>query len=133
MSGKDAIQDLRNSRKWVCYYDGDCGFCTKVVQGLCWIDFCSRVIWKPFQSLKEPPVGLSWDDLDLAAYLDTRNGRNHEGFYAFRLLTIKLLPLVPLAPFFWFPGATLVGIPVYRLVARNRYRISRCGLPGFKS
>ncbi len=112
--------------RWMCYYDGNCGFCTRVVRGLSRIDFFRRVQWIPFQSLEELPRGLSWEDLDRSAYLDTGRGGLHEGFYSFRMLTLRLLPLVPLAPVFWFPGMNLLGTVVYRWIARNRYRISRC-------
>ena len=69
---------------------------------------------------------MTWEDLDRAAYLSTGRGRLHEGFYGLRMLTLRLLPLVPLAPLFWFPGMNLLGVPVYRWIARNRYRISAC-------
>ena len=115
-----------HSHRWTLYYDGNCGFCTRVVQGLSRMDPLRQVQWIPFQSLEEPPQGLSWEDLDRAAYLDTGRGNLHEGFYSFRMLTLRLLPLVPLAPLFWFPGMNLLGVPLYRWIARNRYRTSAC-------
>ncbi len=121
-----AEKEALRRHRWIFYYDGNCGFCTRVVQGLSRIDPFRQVQWIPFQSLEEPPQGLSWEDLDRAAYLDTGRGCLHEGFYSFRMLTLKLLPLVPLAPVFWFPGMNLLGTAVYRWIARNRYRISRC-------
>ena len=117
-------------RKWVFYYDGACGFCTAVVRTLRRGDFFHLITWIPYQSLDQPPPGLSWDDLDLGIYLDTGRDHHHRGFYAFRMLTLRLLPLIPLAPLFWFPGVSLAGAPVYRWVARNRYRFSGCRIPG---
>ncbi len=121
-----AEKEALHSHRWIFYYDGNCGFCTRVVRGLSRIDFFRQVQWIPFQSLEEPPQGLSWEDLDRASYLDTGRGGLHEGFYSFRMLTLRLLPLVPLAPVFWFPGMNLLGAAVYRWIARNRYHISRC-------
>lgn len=121
---------LPDRRKWVFYYDGDCGFCTGVVRSLSRADFWHVLEWMPYQKLDEPPAGLSWDDLDSAVYLDRGQGRLHQGFYAFRMITLRLLPLIPLAPFFWFPGVSLAGVPVYRWVAKNRYKISGCRIPG---
>ena len=115
--------------KWVLYYDGDCEFCTRVVRALFRIDFFGRITWVPYQTLEKPPHGLSWGDLDSAAYLDTGQDRLHQGFYAFRMLTLRLLPLLPLAPILWFPGVNLVGVPAYHWVARNRHRFSRCQIP----
>ena len=119
--------------RWAFYYDGDCDFCTKLVRGLSRIDLFRRIQWIAFQTLEQPPPGLAWADLDRAAYLSTGNGRLHEGFYGIRMLTLRLLPLVPLAPLFWFPGMNLLGVPAYRWIARNRYRISACRSQTFKS
>ena len=127
-----AEKEAPHSPRWIFYYDGNCGFCTRVVRGLSRIDFFRQVQWIPFQSLEEPPQGLSWEDLDRSAYLDTGRGGLHEGFYSFRMLTLRLLPLVPLAPVFWLPGMNLLGTAVYRWIARNRYRISRCRIGPLK-
>jgi hypothetical protein len=72
-------------------------------------------------------MGLTWADLDRAAYLHTPDGRLHEGFHAFRRIALDIPALVPLAPFFWLPGVGLIGVPLYRWVARSRKRIS-CNL-----
>jgi predicted DCC family thiol-disulfide oxidoreductase YuxK len=133
MAESEALRGSEKKPLWVFYYDGDCGFCSRVVQVLGWLDFGKGVRWVPFQSLEEPPPGKTWDDLDSAAYLDCGEGDLEEGFYAFRRLTIKIPVLIPLAPVFWFPGMRFLGVPAYRWVARNRYRISRCGLPAIKS
>ncbi len=115
--------------KWVFHYDGDCEFCTRVVRALFRIDFFGRITWFPYQTLEKPPGGLSREELDSAAILDTGQLRLHQGFYAFRMLTLRLLPLLPLAPVLWFPGMNLVGAPFYRWVARNRHRLSRGQTP----
>ena len=122
-SMEHAAQD---SSGWVFYYDGDCAFCVRVVRALSRLDFSSRVTWTAYQALEEPPNGLAWDDLGQAAYLDNGRGRLFRGFYAFRILTLRLVPLMPLAPILWFPGASVFGAAVYRWVAMNRHRFSRC-------
>ena len=132
MAELNAAPDSEKKPVWFFYYDGDCGFCTRVVHWLSWLDFRKKVRWVAFQSLEEPPPGLTWDDLEAAAYLDCGQGRLEEGFYAFRKLTTRILPLLPLVPLFWFPGMHHIGVPAYRWIARNRYRISRCSLPTFK-
>ena len=116
----------------VFYYDGGCGFCTSVVRVLSRIDLFHRITWTPYQSLELPPEGLTWEDLTRSAYLETGQGGLHEGFCAFRSLTLQLLPLSLLAPFLWLPGVPRLGTAAYRWLARNRYRMSRCGpsLPG---
>ena len=98
------MNDVPHRHRWTFYYDGNCGFCTKSTRLLSRMDFFAQIAWLPFQSLDESPPGLSWQDLDCAAYLSTGQGRLHEGFHGFKMLTLRLLPLAPLAPFFWFPG-----------------------------
>jgi predicted DCC family thiol-disulfide oxidoreductase YuxK len=64
----------------------------------------------------------------MAAYLVTEKGQIHRGSYAFRMLTLRLLPLIPWSPIFWMPGVSLAGVRVYHWVARNRYRLSGCDI-----
>ena len=123
----------RDSPGWVLYYDGDCGFCVHVVRALSRLDLFARVTWTAYQALAEPPNGLSWEDLSCAAYLDNGRGRLYRGFYAFRILTLRLIPLAPLAPILWFPGVNLLGVAAYRWVATNRHRLSHCRMPGLSA
>ena len=120
------VSNTRNRCRWGLYYDGDCGFCDRVKRWLSGIDFFDVKEWTPYQALERLPLGLSWGDLERAVYLDTCQDRLYEGFYAFKMLTLKLLPLIPLVPIMWFPGMNLVGEAIYSWVARNRYRLSGC-------
>ena len=124
--GSSMVSSVQNLRQWVLYYDGDCGFCDAVKRWLSRIDFFDAIEWTPYQGLERPPQGLSWGDLERVAYLHTGQGSLSQGFYAFRMLTLRLLPLIPLAPILWFPGIHLVGEMVYGWFARNRYRLSGC-------
>ena len=76
----------------------------------------------PFQSLDRPPDGLSWEDLDRAAYLVDGEGLQYEGFFAFRRLTRLLWPLRPFYPLLLIPGSDRLGVAIYRRIARNRHR-----------
>ncbi len=131
------MADVEMEKRWVFYYDGECGFCTFCVRALALADFFGVVTWTAYQELAEPPGGLAWDDLDAAPYLVVRDrgsdaragagsgGKLYRGFYAFRMLTLRLPPLVPLAPLLWLPGVSWLGERAYGWVAANRYRISR--------
>ena len=105
----DAGNQAPPSPRWIYYYDGNYSLCSVTVQVLTRFDPIRQVQWIAFQSLEEPPQGLSWEDLDRAAYLDTRRGVYHEGFYSFRMLSLRLFPLVLFAPILWFPGTSLIG------------------------
>jgi predicted DCC family thiol-disulfide oxidoreductase YuxK len=112
----------------VFYYDGDCGMCSRLVRRLSKFDSRGSIIWTPYQSLDEPPTGISWEDLDTAAYLISDAGDVCEGFYAIRGMLVRLQGLTTLGKFMHLPGVDLIGRPVYRLIARNRKRLSTCGM-----
>ncbi len=118
MSSRDA--------QWVFYYDGECGFCRTIVRSLARLDWFRAIEWVPFQMLDTPPPGLSWSDLGNAAYLRNGGGRLWRGFYALRMLCLRIPLLLPLIPLAWFPGAHFLATPTYRWVAKNRYWASRC-------
>jgi predicted DCC family thiol-disulfide oxidoreductase YuxK len=129
MVSSDGRPPPENCRAWKFYYDGDCGLCRRLVRGLSRLDFGRAITWISFQSLERPPQSLSWSDLDRAAFLELDTGDLLEGFYAFRMLTLKVPSLWPLAPLFWLPGVHVPGRAIYRWVAANRYRLSRCTVP----
>ena len=112
---------------WKFYYDGDCGLCRGAVKCLDQLDFSRRVAWVPFQSLAKLPDNLSQEDLDRSAYLVAEQGERHDGFDAFRKCTLKMPSLWLLAFIFWIPGIQVPGRVIYRWIAVNRYRLSRCG------
>ena len=131
------MADANDECGWVFYYDGDCGFCTLSVRFLAIMDFFRKVTWTDFRALPEPPLDLTWGDLEAAAYLEIgsvstavatasdERSKHYRGFYAVRMLTLRLPPLFPLAAILWLPGVNRIGEAAYAWVASNRYRISR--------
>ena len=127
------------------YYDGDCGMCVAFVRRVARFDRRGRVVWTPYQSLDPSPAnpanpesvadlntslnaptpGVTLDDMDRAAYTITPDGAVSEGFYAIRALLKAIPALAPLGLLMSIPGVSLIGRPVYRLVANNRRRISQ--------
>ena len=110
----------------VLIYDADCRICAILARWLSRADVLNQVDWTPYQSLLAPPPELTWDDLKRSAYLVGGKNQHYEGFYAFRMLTVRLPLLAPLALIFWFPGVNVIGVAAYRWVARNRYRFFGC-------
>lgn len=111
---------------WTLYYDGECGMCTALVRRLRGLDRRGRISWRPSQSLKQPPAGLGWDDLARSAYLECGPGELLEGFFAIRRLLTALPALWVVGAIMHLPGVSLLGVPVYRLVADRRGRASDC-------
>jgi predicted DCC family thiol-disulfide oxidoreductase YuxK len=81
-----------------------------------------------FVSLHEREALSRWPDLSHEelmrhVYVIDARGRRHPGVLAFRYLARALPALWPLAPLLHIPFSLPIWRCVYRLLARNRYRI----------
>ena len=110
----------------VVLYDGHCGICTAGVKRLLWWDCQKRLA---YLSIHDPEVQRRWPDLSHDRLMQEmaivdRDGNRYWGPEALRYLTRRLRRLWWAAPLAYFPGSMLLWRPLYRLVARNRYRFS---------
>ena len=107
------------------YYDGDCGLCVAFTRRVSRLDRQGRVQWTPYQSLPAPLPTITLADMERAAYFISPDGKINEGYHAIRALFRAIPALAPLGLLMSIPGASLIGVPIYRLVADNRRRISK--------
>jgi predicted DCC family thiol-disulfide oxidoreductase YuxK len=110
----------------VVIYDGHCRICTAQVRKLPWWDYHDKLA---YLSLHDPDVARRWPDLSHDRMMQEmvivgRDGKRHWGAEAIRYLTRRLQRLWWASPFLHFPGSMVVWRPVYRWIARNRYRLS---------
>jgi predicted DCC family thiol-disulfide oxidoreductase YuxK len=110
----------------VVIYDSHCGICSAQVGKLPWWDCQNRLA---YLSLHDPEVERRYPDLSHDRLLQEmviidRQGRRHWGPEALRYLTVRLRRLWWAAPLAYFPGSMLLWRPLYRWIARNRYRFS---------
>ena len=111
----------------VVIFDGDCGICTAQVSKLPWWDYQQKL---SYLSLHDSRVGERWPDfthermMQEMCIVDSR-GNRHWGPEAVRYLTLRLRRLWWAMPLLYFPGSMLLWRPLYRWIARNRYRLSR--------
>jgi len=110
----------------VVIYDGNCRICTEQVKKLPWWD-CQHKL--SYLSLHDPQVAERWPDLSHERLMQEMcivdsKGRRHWGPAAIRYLTLRLRRLWWAMPALYFPGSMLLWRPLYRWVARNRYRLS---------
>jgi predicted DCC family thiol-disulfide oxidoreductase YuxK len=110
----------------VVVYDGDCSMCTAQVAKLQRWDSAGRLA---YLSLHDPEVQRRWPDMSHERLMTEmavvdRHGERHWGPEAIRYLTRRLPRLWWAVPFTYFPGSMLLGRPLYRWIARNRYRFS---------
>lgn len=116
-------------RRDTVLYDGQCRFCRGQIALLRRLDHAGRL---EFTSLHDPHVATAFpelsrkDLLDEMVLIDTR-GRTWRGAAAVRYLSRRLPVLWPIALPLHLPGSMPLWNSLYRLVARNRYRIAgRC-------
>lgn len=110
----------------IVVYDGQCGICNSQLRKLLWWD-CQHKL--SFISLHDPEVARRWPDLSHDRLMQEmvildRHGNRHWGAEAIRYLTRRLRRLWWASPFLHFPGSMFLWRPLYRWIARNRYRLS---------
>ena len=114
---------IKMSGQWKLYYDGSCGLCINVSRVLSVLDILNKIVWIPYQSLIVAPHNLSMSDLEGSAYLETDSKNFYQGFYAFRMISLRVPALMPLSVFMWIPWVNVIGEHIYSYISRNR----RCG------
>jgi predicted DCC family thiol-disulfide oxidoreductase YuxK len=110
----------------VVIYDGHCRICTGQIRKLPAWDREGKLA---YLSLHDPEVQRRWPDLSHERMMQEmvivdRHGGRHWGAAAIRYLTRRLRRLWWAAPVLYFPGSLLLWRPLYRWIARNRYRLS---------
>ena len=113
-------------------YDANCRFCLRSLR------FLQRLAGRRLfrlhdgndRELVQPefPV-LAGAKTNEAMFAVTPRGEVFQGFFAFRRIMWESPRLYPLLPFFYVPGAALIGPRIYAWVARNRRKFG-CSLDG---
>lgn len=116
---------VRPSRDTVLY-DGQCRFCRGQIAILRRLNLGGGL---QLTSLHDPRVAVDFPEISRADLLEEmfvvdRRGRVWRGAGAVRYLTRRLVLLWPLAPLLHVPGSMPLWQWLYRVVARNRYRIA---------
>lgn len=104
-------------------FDGDCGFCTTSAK---WIEgrLNDGVRVEMWQALDLESLGLTVDDVTTAAYFVDPDGTLHRGHAGIgRSLEHMALPFRPAGWVMQRPPVSWIAAPVYRLVAKYRYRL----------
>jgi predicted DCC family thiol-disulfide oxidoreductase YuxK len=110
----------------VVIYDGDCRICTAQVSKLPFWDCQNRLAYLSLHDLEVERryPDASHERLMQEMLIVDRKGGRHWGPEAIRYLTRRLRRLWWAAPLAYCPGSMFVWRPLYRWVARNRYRLS---------
>lgn len=106
--------------QWILYYDGSCSLCINISRVISTLDIFNTIIWTPYQSLIVAPHNLSMRNLHGYVYLETDSGIFYKGFYAFRMLSLRVPAMMPLSLFMWIPWINVIGEHIYSYISRNR-------------
>ncbi|MGY4689151.1 thiol-disulfide oxidoreductase DCC family protein [Salibacterium sp. K-3] len=123
----------------VVFYDQSCGICRESKRIIEKGDRTGKIIWRDIQEpgiLEDYPF-LKGRNVQEAMHMLENGTYLYTGFAAVKRL-IQLLPAGKwVSPLLQLPGVDCAGRRVYRLVARNRHRLSgkscssgTCGVPG---
>lgn len=104
-------------------FDGDCGFCTTSAK---WIErrLGDTVRVEMWQALDLASMGLTADEVSTAAYFVDPDGTLHRGHLGIgRSFEHMALPYRLTGWAMQRPPVSWIAAPVYRLVAKYRYRL----------
>ena len=107
-------------------FDGECGFCQRSIRLGRELDWLHRIDWRPRlePGLKEKFPKLNDQDTQNRMISMHPNGTLRGGFYAIRDIALHFpLTFLP-ALFLFIPGVSLLGVPVYAWISKNRHRFA---------
>jgi predicted DCC family thiol-disulfide oxidoreductase YuxK len=113
---------IDDSRKLDVWIDGDCELCQR---SRAWCedhDVEGRVRFNDFRSVGVSALPKAYEDHEASMWVRDGNGELLEGFAAWRRIMADLPGWKWLARIASLPPLTLIGPPLYRLVAANRRR-----------
>ncbi|UFT98169.1 DUF393 domain-containing protein [Radiobacillus kanasensis] len=116
--------------KTAVLYDRDCYLCNQTKRIVNKLDWFRRFQWISFQAYQQEHTLSEEEKRKLAGELHilTDKGETYSGYFAIRYMLLQCPLTFLLGACMSIPGAKYVGIPVYRWIARNRYRLfkSKC-------
>ena len=107
-------------------YDSDCGICTYIMRVLKWLDWAKKLTFfgssDPLTQQRFPEISMGQMREEMLAH-DIEAGW-YGGFQACEWIACRIPVLWILIPFTFLPGAQQLGDRTYKLVAKNRHKIS---------
>lgn len=105
-------------------YDGRCRFCLASIEKLNIMDlfgYLKKIDFHAVTDVKTLHPKLTHELCHSQLHLIEPDGTLLGGFFIFRRLCFKIPMLFVLMPILYFPGSGIIGPPLYRWVAKNRY------------
>jgi predicted DCC family thiol-disulfide oxidoreductase YuxK len=113
--------------KYIVFYDEHCALCRetkRIFQGLDWLKHTHWISVQEAEKMKEF-ASLNKDALKELMHVVSPRGTVYKGFYGVRKLAI-LFPLTSVLGWMaYIPLMDLIGVPIYKYVAKNRHKFLR--------
>lgn len=106
----------------VCYFDGQCGFCTRSTRWLRRLDWLNRLEFRDLNTASAADLPVSAAQAMIGMPMRTKSGRVLLGFAAMRRALIQTPVGFAPAVFLYFPVISAIGRVVYGFVASRRRR-----------
>lgn len=126
------IASQRASNRAAVLFDGMCGFCQFQIRLIEALDWLGKLECVPLQSTLAAELAPSARREDLLAAMHVipagqtfDPNRRIQGARAVRFLALRLPLLFPIGVLLWLPLLIYPADWIYRLIARNRYVISK--------
>lgn len=111
------------------YYDTFCPICRRSRLGLALFDVGQRITFRDIhdrRTMQAELPSVSYQRALKEMIVRTPRGKVLGGFDAFRAVARVFPALWPILPVLYVPGVGWIGRRIYRWVASNRYRLSKC-------
>ncbi|WP_117169038.1 thiol-disulfide oxidoreductase DCC family protein [Paraliobacillus sediminis] len=111
--------------KNIILYDQFCYLCKQSKKIINTLDWFNVFEWQSLQSYQEKNDLSVEEKQELAGeiHLRKKTGETLTGFYAVRFVLLRCVLTFWLGALAYIPKADLIGNPIYRWVAKNRYRL----------
>ena len=114
-------------------FDGECGFCRRSIRIGASLDWLGLIEWRARSELdvaKNFPRISSEESLNRMVSI-LPDGQTRDGFFAARDIMLRLPLTFPPALLLYIPGVSLLGVPAYKWIAKNRHLFggASCTLP----
>lgn len=111
--------------KSLVLYDQDCYLCKQSKKIMNVIDWFRVFKWESLQQYQDRKALTKHDREALAGeiHLKKSDGTTLQGFYAVRYILLRCPITCWIGLLSYLPKADLIGKPIYRWIAKNRYRL----------
>ncbi len=106
---------------YIALYDKNCMLCRKTKHLFENLDKNHRVEWRAFQHTNDFSM-LNQINLQTELHVITPTKDVLKGFYAVRRIGLLFPATKLLSIFSYLPYASSIGVPVYKIIAKNRHR-----------